>query len=88
MSVRFEFFGIPRERAGVTAIDLRDPRTLGEALCMLSQRLPALADTCFHDSKLKPGYLANVNGERFTTDPDAPLRPGDAVLILSADAGG
>jgi molybdopterin converting factor small subunit len=88
MSVRVEFFGIPRERAGVDAIELRDPRTLGQALGMLRGQLPELAASCLDDGRLKAGYLANLNGERFTTDPAATLRPGDAVLILSADAGG
>jgi len=88
MSVRVEFYGIPRERAGVDAIELRDPDTLGQALGMLGARLPGLAASCFVDGRLKVGYLANLNGERFTTDPTAALRPGDAVLILSADAGG
>jgi hypothetical protein len=37
---------------------------------------------------LKPGYLANVGGRSFITDPRHPLRPQDPVLILSADAGG
>jgi molybdopterin converting factor small subunit len=88
MSVRVEFYGIPRERAGVEAIELRGPATLGQALAMLRGRLPGLAASCLDDDRLKSGYLANVNGERFTTDPAAILRPGDALLILSADAGG
>jgi molybdopterin converting factor small subunit len=88
MSVRVEFFGIPRERAGVDAIELRDPQTLGQALGMLCGQLPGLAASCLEDGALKAGYLANLNGERFTTDLMAQLRPGDAVLILSADAGG
>ena len=88
MSVRVEFFGIPRERAGVDAVNLRNPATLGHALQMLTTRLPALAASCIADGRLKSGYLANLNGERFTTDPESPLQPGDAVLILSADVGG
>ena len=88
MSVRVEFFGIPRERAGVSSIELRDPATLGDALRLLSDRLPSLAESCFSNNALKSGYLANLNGERFTTDPESQLQPGDAVLILSADAGG
>lgn len=88
MSVRIEFFGIPRERAGVAAIELHDPGTLGDAFQMLAQRLPELATNCLSDGQLKSGYLANLNGERFTSDPTLPLHAGDAVLILSADAGG
>lgn len=88
MSVRIEFYGIPRERAGIGAIDLAGAATLGQALRMLATRLPALAASCFEDDRLKAGYLANLNGEEFTTDPTSPLQSGDAVLILSADVGG
>jgi molybdopterin converting factor small subunit len=32
--------------------------------------------------------MANLNGQRFVTDPATALKPGDAILILSTDAGG
>ena len=88
MSVRIEFYGIPRERAGVGAIELSGVSTLGDVLRTLTTRLPALAAHCFEHDRMKAGYLANLNGESFTTDPAFPVRAGDAVLILSADAGG
>ena len=87
MTVRIELFGIPRERAGVAETTAEGAR-LGEVLVDLARRFPRLADACFRHQRLQTGYVANLNGERFVTDPSTPLKPGDALLILSADAGG
>ena len=35
-----------------------------------------------------PRFVANLNGDRFVSDPATPLGEDDCVLILSADAGG
>ncbi len=85
--VRVEFYGIPRQRAGVAAVDV-DARDLREALRALSSINPRLAASCFDGDRLLGSYFANINGQRFTTDPDAVLESGDTLLILSADAGG
>ena len=87
MNVRVEFYGIPRERAGVDALEV-PADNLEAALSEVAARLPRLAETCLRDGRLRDGYLANINGEQFTRDPATPLCPGDTVLILSADAGG
>ena len=60
-----------------------------EVVVDLARRFPRLAEECFgEDGGLKPGTLANLNGRRFVSDPATRLDPGDALLILSADAGG
>lgn len=88
MSITVELFGIPRQRAGVAKTAAAGTR-LDEVVADLAGRFPQLAEECFAGGRgLKPGTLANLNGERFVTDPATPLRPGDALLILSADAGG
>jgi molybdopterin converting factor small subunit len=87
MSVTVEFFGIPRERAG-TAKTMVTASTLGSALLELGRSYPRFAESCLHSGELAKGYVVNLNGERFVTDIDTPLRSGDAILILSADAGG
>lgn len=87
MAVIVEFFGIPRARAG-TAQTTSAGSTLAEVLDDLSRRLPALSETCFEGQRLRPGFAANLNGLRFVGDPATPLSDGDALLILSADAGG
>jgi molybdopterin converting factor small subunit len=87
MAVTVELFGIPRERAGVARAEVEGAR-LGDVLRTLVARYPRLADECIADGRLQRGCLANLNGQRFVTDPKTELRAGDALLILSADAGG
>jgi molybdopterin converting factor small subunit len=87
MTITVELFGIPRQRAGL-ARTTADGARLDEVVADLARRFPRLAEECFAENRLKPGTLANLNGRRFVTDPATPLAPGDALLILSADAGG
>ena len=87
MSIRVEFFGVCRQRAGVASIDV-DADDLRTALLEIGSQLPKFADVCIENGRLKPGYIANINGRSFTSDPATPLVSGDAILLLSADAGG
>ena len=81
-----EFLGVPRERAGIAELDIHAD-TLGRLLGTLAAQMPALAELIAVD-RLHPSLVANLNGDRFITDPGTPLRDDDCVLILSADAGG
>ncbi len=87
MPVTVEYFGIPRRRAGVPT-DVVEAATLGALLQRLAEMRPELAADCFDGNTLHRDCLANVNGDRFTTDPATPLADGDHVLLLSADVGG
>jgi len=87
MPVHVEFFGLVRKRAGVERVDV-EADSLGAALRQLAQDLPGLSDTCIEGNRLLPGYIANINGTAFVTDPATPMKSGDSLLILSADAGG
>lgn len=87
MGVTVEFYGIPRQRAGVASVEV-DGTRLGDVLRNVAEVLPGLAECCIDQERLKPGYLANVNGRKFTADPSLALKPGDSVLLLSADVGG
>jgi molybdopterin converting factor small subunit len=87
VSIRVEFYGIPRQRAGVAFVEV-DVSSLGEALAAVCVDVPDLVGCCIENGRLLDGYLANINGQRFTTDPSTSLQPGDSVLILSADVGG
>ena len=49
---------------------------------------PPVAEICLDGDRLKPGYLASINGRVFVTDAATRLQDGDSVLILSADVGG
>jgi hypothetical protein len=83
MPLVVEFFGIPRQRAGVASLALADeerPRTLAELWSLLSVRLPTLEPS--------PHYAVNLDGQRFVESPGTSLADVQHVLILSADAGG
>ena len=84
--MQVEFFGVPRERAGVSQVDV-NADTLGDLLATLAIRLPSLAEFIV-DRRLHPSFTANLNGDVFVSDPATPLTKDDCVLILSADAGG
>ena len=81
-----EFFGVPRERAGVSELEVH-AETLGQLLGTLAARLPSLSEIIQRD-RLHPAFVANLNGDRFVTDPGTALGADDCLLILSADAGG
>ena len=87
--MRVELLGIPRQRAGVAQVEI-DASTLGQLLDALVSRYPPLADlvSAERPHRLGPFVAANLNGDRFVTDPRTRLAATDRVLILSADAGG
>ena len=81
-----ELLGLPRERAGVAELEL-EADTLGQLLMALAVRFPSFSELIVAD-RLQPSFTANLNGDRFISDPRTRLSEGDSVLILSADAGG
>ena len=81
-----EFLGVPRDRAGLAETDI-DAGTLGQMVQALAVRAPGLAEFIV-GNRLHPSLAANLNGDRFISEPDTPLRDTDCVLILSADVGG
>jgi molybdopterin converting factor small subunit len=81
-----EFLGIPRERTGVTELQI-EAATLGEALDTLATRFPRFGELVT-GGRLHASLAANLNADLFVTDPATPLAPHDRLLLLSADAGG
>ena len=81
-----EFLGIPRERAGVSELEI-EAQTLGQLLGLLAARCPALSELITADG-LHPSLAANLNGDAFVSDPETALVEDDRLLILSADVGG
>ena len=57
-------------------------------IAQLAAAFPRFAQACIDGEQLRAGYVANLNGERFISAPNTTLGPDDALLILSADAGG
>jgi sulfur-carrier protein len=87
MDIEVELFGIARARAGIARARV-EGTCLGDVFIELAQRFPGLANTCIEGRRLRPGFTANLGGDRFTTSPDTPVRENETVLILSLDAGG
>jgi molybdopterin converting factor small subunit len=81
-----EFFGVPRQRAGISELDVQ-ARTLGQLLGTLAKQIPSLREFIAVD-RLNSSFVANLNGDQFVSDPGTPLDENDCLLILSADAGG
>jgi molybdopterin converting factor small subunit len=91
MTVSVEFYGIPRQRAGTAQAELTVPGDvvrLGDLLIQLAERFPNLAESCLNEGSLCQGYVANLGGRRFVTDPETRVHAGETLLIMSADAGG
>ena len=81
-----EFLGVARERAGVAELEVQAD-SLGGLLITLAARCPGLSELITRD-RLHPSIAANLNGDRFVSDPHTALVEHDRLLILSADAGG
>lgn len=86
-TITIELFGMPRARADVRELVV-SAATVGEALAEVISKCPQLADLVKADGGLSPQYLLSLDGQRFVSDVSQPLRPGDRLLLLSADAGG
>jgi molybdopterin converting factor small subunit len=86
-SVTIEFFGIPRQRAGCAELAV-PADTVSALLECVERSCPGLQGLRQADGRLSPHYLLSIDGQRFVTDLHQKLRPGERVLLLSADAGG
>jgi len=85
--VTVEFFGIPRQRAGRAELTVA-ARTIADLLEAIERACPGLAGLRRPDGRLAAHYLLSMEGRHFVSDMAWELRPGDRVLLLSADAGG
>ena len=91
LSIHIELYGIPRQRAGTADTWVAghvSQVSLGQVLGELAARFPGLAETCIDQGCLRDGYIVSIGGDRFVSDPQTPVRPGDTLLLMSTDAGG
>jgi len=92
MAVCIEFYGMARRWAGMPKIRLEfagHSTTLGDVFRRLGQSTEAMSgEVVCNAGKLHPTLSANLDGTRFVSDPATPIRDGQCLLILSADAGG
>jgi len=85
--VTIELYGVPRMRAGRDTVAV-EASCLGDALAALGRACPVLAPSVVDGPRLQPRYVVAINGIQFTADAAHPLADGDAIVLLSADAGG
>ncbi len=85
--VTVEFFGIPRRLAGLAELAV-PAGPVSELLQSIEQSCPGLRGLRQANGRLSPHYLLSLDGQQFVTDLRQELRPGDRLLLLSADAGG
>jgi molybdopterin-guanine dinucleotide biosynthesis protein A len=87
-----ELYGVARMLARAREVPVMLPReaTLAQALAALADALPVLVGQVITPDRaqLVEGYACNVNGLEFVRTPTASIKPGDRIVILSADAGG
>lgn len=91
MAIRVEFYGIARQRAGASELELDADAAespLESVLDQIVRKLPGFGEESLIEGRLHPALAANLDGERFVSDPATPIRDGQCLLILSADAGG
>lgn len=92
MAIRVELYGLARQRAGTNEVQVQGAAreaTLHEVLSLVAEAAPGLSGSgLVVDGQLHPTLSANLDGERFVSDAATPIRDGQCLLILSADAGG
>lgn len=90
ISVSVELFGVARMVAKTQSVALALPQeaTLAHVFSALAEQLPALVGPVINAAGLLSGYTCNINGLDFVRAPSVKIKPGDKILILSADAGG
>lgn len=91
MQVRVEFYGLARQRAQCSQLTVELPgseTTVGHLLSEIARLLPEFGRECVTPNGLQPALAMNLDGQRFVSDPGTPIRDGQCLLILSADAGG
>ena len=89
--VEVEFYGVPRQRAGVDRVQLAFTAAsvaAADVIKVLERRFPDLQNGCLQNGWLHASCTANVDGCDFISDPETRLLCGQTLLVMSADAGG
>ena len=90
--IRVELFGVPRVIAGRRDVDIAVPSEgcYGDLVAALAEVCPSLVGRAIRPdlSALEAGYVFNLNGMSFLDGSELRLNPGDALLLLSSQAGG
>ena len=90
--IQVELFGQARIVCGRRQIEVAVPERAdtSDLVAALAKACPDLVGTAIHKgrSRLLESYNFNLNGLQFVTDERLHIRPGDAVLLFSSQAGG
>ncbi len=85
--IRVELYEVARRIAGVADIEI-EAATLGEALSAVRTRFPALEPDVIVGNRLATHWRVSRNGRDWIEAPETPLEAGDALVLVSALAGG
>lgn len=87
-AVEIEFFGLPRQRAGVDRCAVA-AGTLGQILETLARQLPGLVPDIL-EARGRPSrhLLIALDGQTIVDDLARPIARGQTLVFISAQAGG
>ena len=85
--IRVELYEVARRLAGVADLEV-EASTLGEALNAVRRRYPVLEPDVIVGDRLATHWRASRNGRDWIEAPETPLQDGDALVLVSALAGG
>ena len=91
MKITIEYYGIPRQRVGIASeLYEFDCEEMGihDVIRIVAKKHPAFEKHCMDDGIVNKHMTVNLNGNQFFHSEDGIARDGDALLILSMDAGG
>ncbi|MBA61665.1 MAG: hypothetical protein CMJ76_04800 [Planctomycetaceae bacterium] len=91
MKIKIEYFGIPRQRVGVASESYEfdgEETGIHDILRAVADKHPAFQQHCMDGETINKHMVVNLNGNQFFQSQDGVTRDGDALLILSMDAGG
>ena len=91
MFVTIEYFGVPRQKTGISSDSLSftsAPISLADVLTEIARRHTTFGEQCLTGNELSRETIINLNGEQFVRALDTQVVNGDHILILSTDAGG
>ena len=92
LTVRVELFGMARIMCGRRRVEVALPAfaTPGNVCRALANTCPELVGPVIRQdgTRLLDSYTFNLNGGAFVNDDGMSLKPGDALLLFSSQAGG
>ena len=91
MKITIEYYGIPRQRVGIAREFYEfDGEEMGihDVIRTVAKKHPAFEKHCMDGDILNKHMVVNLNGNQFFQSEDGLAPDGDALLILSMDAGG